>query len=408
MPTQVINQALIGCQGMKITYQNGTTQWNYQAGLHFEEWEKRTRTWSTQPRPYTKTLAYSDVRTTAKQYPFHLQKWQRSNSSSPWYKVYPTYSDFPGMSNDFWTLAEAHSVPDLNPVKLKVLDGVQEAKWNFPLFALEAKKTAELVFSTAKRLAKAYGQMRKGKFSKAAKELGITRDRISGPRDNWLSYRYGWMPLLGDCASAAEAAAATLVDYPAQLKVLKTSGRWGDLPNPIVLEQYYGTSSTQYAWGSGNPVRGRSVFCWQKQQTKAWLTVMCSAESVQTLNSFGLFDIASTAWEVVPFSFVADWFLGIGDYLEAQTALLGLTVVDGGTSYLSERNVYRVSYLPPNGGSNYLWTTDLSPGNTELKSRKYVRSTWDGSIAPPKLDINLNWKRLVDSAALISAVFGRK
>lgn len=43
------------------------------------------------------------------------------------------------------------------------------------------------------------------------------------------------------------------------------------------------------------------------------------------LSSVGLLNPAAIAWELVPLSFVFDWFYNIGDFLERQTADTGLT-----------------------------------------------------------------------------------
>jgi hypothetical protein len=74
----------------------------------------------------------------------------------------------------------------------------------------------------------------------------------------------------------------------------------------------------------GTPVPGTSGWIASgssilQGQFKAKLTHINEATLV------GLEDPLSTAWELVPYSFVADWFLPIGDYLSASALSRALT-----------------------------------------------------------------------------------
>lgn len=51
--------------------------------------------------------------------------------------------------------------------------------------------------------------------------------------------------------------------------------------------------------------------------------------NLATLESLGLINPAAVAWEVVPFSFVVDWFYPIGLYLQSLSATSGRTVTNG-------------------------------------------------------------------------------
>jgi len=142
-------------------------------------------------------------------------------------------------------------------------------------------------------------------------------------------------------------------------------------------------------------------------QTKAWLEVEASNTTLMRLEQFGLANPAALAWELIPFSFVADWFVGVGDYLNAQTALLGLTVVDGGTSQLSIRTSVGSATGVAKGSTNKSVNGQLPSGATVV-SRMYSRQVWSGSPPPIRVSAELNLKRILDGAALISAVFGNR
>jgi hypothetical protein len=58
----------------------------------------------------------------------------------------------------------------------------------------------------------------------------------------------------------------------------------------------------------------------------------------KSLNDAGVLNPAMTTWESIPFSFVADWFVGVGDYLNASAAL-SLYSLRGGTA--THRHTWR-------------------------------------------------------------------
>lgn len=60
--------------------------------------------------------------------------------------------------------------------------------------------------------------------------------------------------------------------------------------------------------------------------------------ALKSLTAIGLMDPASTAWELVPWSFVVDWTLPIGDWLSSLSATLGLSFRAGSYTYISKFN----------------------------------------------------------------------
>jgi hypothetical protein len=54
------------------------------------------------------------------------------------------------------------------------------------------------------------------------------------------------------------------------------------------------------------------------------------------LQQMGLTNPLEVAWELIPFSFVADWFISVGDWLRGLTALHGLRIVSGFRSNVNE------------------------------------------------------------------------
>lgn len=369
-----------------------------QAGSFPRRQLKRTRSWSIQDPPYVKTLPYVDVISTVESgdFGYEVVRYPGGLTKPP---SITRYSGDGGSNDLVW--AEAHTMASTASAKTKVLEDMQDAKWNAALFAAEANKTADLIFNTAKRLAGAYRAVRTGRWGRACELLSIRRP--SGPRNEWLAYRYGWTPLLSDVASAAEAAASTLVERPLRLRVLR---RGSSTKDTTITTGMFPEVKVQVHTGVEYYLRYR-VLRTVETQTKAWLEVEASSRTLMRMEQFGLANPAALAWELIPFSFVADWFVGVGDYLNAQTALLGLTVVDGGTSQLSVRTSIG-SAIGISAGSQFASVRGQLPSGAKATSRKYSRQGWTGAPPPVRISAELNFKRILDAAALISAVFGNR
>lgn len=83
---------------------------------------------------------------------------------------------------------------------------------------------------------------------------------------------------------------------------------------------------------------------------------------------FTISDIPSAAWELIPFSFVVDWFAGVGNYISAITPKVGITRLSEGytvedvvevTENLGTLTAVPAGYTASGGGdmASYISTT---------------------------------------------------
>jgi hypothetical protein len=127
-----------------------------------------------------------------------------------------------------------------------------------------------------------------------------------------------------------------------------------------------------------------------------------------------------TAWELVPFSFVVDWFIGIGDWLIAQSFTIG-DVASQRAFYLSKRSsIVETTFVqddynyvnsrtyddPPNTWDRY-GTFTIGPFRelTTHKARTVTIETYDRTIFEPsdvglQISNGINLTRLTDLIAL--------
>lgn len=139
----------------------------------------------------------------------------------------------------------------------------------------------------------------------------LQRNGLSVASDGWLTYKYGWKPLFSDLVAFGQLALNFDEEYSAYL-----SGVAKPKKERTTVRASSACRNVPFT-GSGSIVEGSHT----QAVTIDW-TIQPSAEvltkSQYLRRRLGLspLDIASAAWELVPYSFVVDWFLPIGSFLQ--------------------------------------------------------------------------------------------
>lgn len=285
---------------------------------------------------------------------------------------------------------------DKNALILKALTKAGEMKVNLPVAFAEAKKTVDMITDAAERLITAYRAFRKGDLRKVAKTLHLPAGTA---HKNWLAYKYGWIPVLQDMKGAAEYFASQVVTKHVKYAV-STSVDY-------ILDDKYVTTSPSAGGGTATDTR----IARYDRYVRVKLYLVVNYPYYAEAQTLGLTNPWLTAWELIPFSFVADWIISIGDYLTALTALQGLTVEK---ALFSHKDLIR-----------YEHTVRTSSGQDAVNtySEAYYRAVASGdhfTREPITVDINTlypplksnpftkNWDRIFTSAALVRAVTAKR
>lgn len=276
-----------------------------------------------------------------------------------------------------------------NEAFTKALQRLADAKVNLPVAVAEASKTTQLITNTANRIFNAYRSFRKGRFRDTARYLGISSGTV---HKTWLEYKYGWMPLLMDVKNAAEFLAQQHVAKPIYLTGLGTASSQAS---------YFQQLSRVHGWRSFSRASiTRQSVATREVRVKIYARVV-NSQATQ-LQQLGLTNPALVAWELVPFSFVFDWFISVGDYLQAVTALHGLTVEKAMTSSMTEwsasEQIAEASYVDS--------FVDYSAFTTNLKAKKrdYTRGSFTVSLldlSPVRNRDPFSFSKLVTGMALL-------
>ena len=106
-----------------------------------------------------------------------------------------------------------------------------------------------------------------------------------------------------------------------------------------------------------------------------------------------------TAWEKVPYSFVVDWFIPIGDFIAQYSATDGLSFISGTTSYFQEYTTLQEVVSTVQHGSLLAecYTTFKQDG---ISTRRLVLT--ESPIGFPVASWGLSQKRALNALALIT------
>ena len=132
--------------------------------------------------------------------------------------------------------------------------------------------------------------------------------------DNWLALQYGWKPLLQDVHGAFESLAKfNYADY--NIRQVKGSGKSRSVARSTIVTY------------DGHP--SGLLHTTVESRCKIGLRYRLDDRLTSFLQQTGFTNPINLFWEVLPYSFVVDWFLPIGPYLETLSAWDGLVFVDG-------------------------------------------------------------------------------
>lgn len=214
-----------------------------------------------------------------------------------------------------------------------------------------------------------FGQVRRGDRRRAQRKLDS--GDISGA---WLELYLGWTPLVRDLYSAA-----CLLTEPKPPKFEFKSKIFPVTPPEIT--------------GFNLSVLEKNVF----ERTHS--AVLVRPDWTERL---GLTDPASIVWELIPFSFVVDYFLPIGDSIKAFHAIRNIPFE---WCFRLRREKYRWTASFPKGTYWNGWvaqnSSDISGSRTEFDRAIFQPSIMDVTVGSLQFELPTKMKKVATLAALL-------
>jgi len=226
--------------------------------------------------------------------------------------------------------------------------------------------------------------------------LKVGKQAVKAVSQAWLTYRYGVRPIVFDVRNLIEAATS------------KPNLRFTAIGKSYASSSYNESQVNTTAFGSMDV----QIDLARKVRDDYVCGIVCEIPNpfFGYVNHWGIDDIASTVWELVPYSFVIDWFSGIGRLISSIDSKIGViekgrwlkrsrTIVDTMDLNLvdsyNNSNAYRVVY---GTGKRSLVTQE---------KQRWTRLSDFPSFSPGGIlfneDVKLDTSKIADLLALIAA-----
>ena len=331
---------------------------------------------------------YTDSRYAPRTVYHHTHSGDGLVLAGPWRNKIPTVSQmFP--SNGGPSIAEQQqlAIAAVANARQDLLDGMT--------FLAELEKTVDMFKSCVNRYTQrllvveknarvAYRTLKRGSFGTVS-SLSFADCFAS----TWMEYRYGWTPLSYDVTALYK----QLLELEALFHRVRKSS---DAPVETVSETLSRVSGTGYTFGT-TTLGG--YYPWSCESTTGSEYSVRATALLELTNSFRVTcDPLLTAVELIPYSWMADWFLNIGDLLRtfspfALGELKSCSVTSKRTNYV------RARLVPP-----ALTTGFTLDSHTAAKGAVEFSQTHRVPITPEitfDLKAELSVYRLLDALSLV-------
>ena len=284
----------------------------------------------------------------------------------------------------------------------KLRTKVKGEVWSLGTFIAELPETMNYFKDALNTLVRTYRAVKRGDMREVrrmrklrkAKRPPVTQKSLQHKvAGKWLEWRYAVSPLMSDFNGALKA----LYDRSNVVK-------------PALKRVVVGSTSLYqedgiYAYTGTTALRSRKI---GHGRLRIGLYYAVTPQ-VQAFKRLGLLNPVAVLWEVVPLSFVVDWFIPIGTYLASLDAMAGVSIwtswesLQANTEYTYLAGAY--SYVHP---TEPIWNvTTYSQATAE--NRYYIRSISPNLSMPlPTFTLSDSANRILDALALSRQALGSK
>lgn len=286
-----------------------------------------------------------------------------------------TYSTNVGHSRSTPSMASERAI-----VQNQLLDKVRDQDIDLGVSLGEYRETARFISAAMSKTVRSFQHFRRGEVSKALNVITGRRNTdwrdIPGVASNaWLAYTYGLRPLIKDVYSAMEVLSKPGID---EVPVHTVRSSRTILHHSKIGETYRWTEVKFDI------------------KTRGEISFLVTNPLIKTLDQMGLINPLSVAWELVPFSFVVDWFLPVGKALQQIVPPQGVKFVDGWITHKCRGwsiNASNVTTVQPHG-----WITRCTTREFE-KTRSVLTSFPRYHVVVP--DLSLSKSQIGSGLALL-------
>lgn len=193
--------------------------------------------------------------------------------------------------------------PSFTKLHIKLRNDSKDEVMNLAQNLAEYRQTSSMFVSLAKDVYKTWRQIRR--------TGGIPRGRDSLSKraaNRWLEYQYGLKPLMSDLYNTFERM-NEIIPRPVYRRVKANSK--------------FIRTDVQYESAPGVIYRHRL----SEVSLRSRMTAVIQHNTIRRAAEYGMVNPLMLAWEVIPYSFVVDWLIPVGDIISSLDAEVGLSYV---------------------------------------------------------------------------------
>lgn len=206
-----------------------------------------------------------------------------------------------------------------------------------------------------------------------------TRRKNRVIQDTWLEYAFGWAPLVSDIKSNCDAL-ARLNTYSPPSEVVASRETDNSRVTTVSQVAVPGT----FAWGYKKTVTKVGMAA---VRYKGCISVAESPTFTTDTLGLSLRDIIPSLWELIPYSFLVDYFTNVGSIIDANSIRSSdFRWCEKGTrvSYTKVHKPLSDFYLQSNAADYIVKSIDPQPsGDFVISVSAVERSNYSGSFVPP-------------------------
>jgi hypothetical protein len=281
--------------------------------------------------------------------------------------------------------------------EIAALQKLKNQKVNLAQAFLEREQTARLFTSACTKIAHTV-QAYRSKNPKWIWDLIVVNEGSRGRPipQSWLELQYGWRPLMSDVYGSADALRETEGNGNAYRVSVTATAKQTD---PISWKKGTGVF--------GPPVLYINVHGKVKHIARVNLVYKLENPLLASLASIGVTNPLALAWELLPYSFVVDWFTPLGSWINSMDAALGYSFLGGSRTVFQELEESGKGFSGTFG--NPLGTTIVPLGYPSYYCRRMsmTRTVYSSSPLPrfPGFKNPLSTGHVANAMALLATAF---
>lgn len=268
-----------------------------------------------------------------------------------------------------------------------LLSKAKDQKVNLAQVFAERAQTARTIGDLAISVAGALVNLRKGNLVAAAKAVGLhvpkrasramrkgyARRQADSIARGWLALQYGIKPMLGDIYGACEELAKKSINTTPAIARVTASSRVMNRDD----QTQRGTVPSQPTYGCKELTQLQETY-----EVKYVAYFSLASPLNHDLAKLGILNPAMVAWELLPYSFVIDWFLPIGGWINTWDADAGLTFHSGSKTVFYTRSLKSEALQPGYTLNNIFYQWRFKKEETKVTTDRTFLYYWPSAAIP--------------------------